>query len=94
MHLNSIFRYYFPLEKGVAIHLNKRESLIHKKTLYQLWLKMAQWFWSKRFLNFVQVFSLFGYYLPLEKGLILHLDKLECPLPKNALSRDWLKFVQ
>ena len=33
----------------------------------KVWLKLAQWFWRRRFLNFVNVFSLFRYYLPLEK---------------------------
>ena len=30
-------------------------------------LKLAQWFWRRRYLNFVNVFSLFRNYLPLEK---------------------------
>ena len=47
--------------------------------------KLAQWFWRKRFLNFVNVFSLFRNYLLLEKGWALHLNKLESPLPKDAL---------
>ena len=33
----------------------------------QVWLKLTQWFW-RRFLNFVNVFSLFHNHLPLEKG--------------------------
>ena len=35
--------------------------------------------------NFVNVFSLFCNYLPLDKGMALHLNKLESPLPKNTL---------
>ena len=31
-------------------------------------MKLAQWFWRRRFLNFVNVFSLFRNYLRLEKG--------------------------
>ena len=83
-----------PLEKGVALNLNKLESPSPKNALCQFWLKLAQWFWRRRFLNFVNVFSLFGYYLPLEKGGALHLNKLESPLPKDALWQVWLKLAQ
>ena len=36
-------------------------------------------------LNFVNVFSLFLNYLPLEKGMTLHLNIFKFPSPKNAL---------
>ena len=52
------------------------------------------WFWRRRILNFVNVFSLFHNYLPLEKGRALRLNKLESPSPKNALCQFWLKLVQ
>ena len=39
-------------------------------------------------------FSLFGYYLPLEKGMSLHLNKLEFPSSKDALCQVWLKLAQ
>ena len=42
--------------------------------------------------KFVKVFSLFPYYLPLEKGVALHLNKFESPLPKNALCIVCLKL--
>ena len=42
------------------------------------------------FLYFVNVFSLFRNYLPLEKDSALHLNKLESPSPKNALCQVWL----
>ena len=32
-----------------------------------VWLKLVQWFWRRRFLNSIDAFSLFWYYLPLEK---------------------------
>jgi hypothetical protein len=44
------FRYYFPLEKGYPLPLNKFESPSPKDDLYQVWLKLAKWFW-RRFLN-------------------------------------------
>ena len=48
---------------------------------------------KKIFLNFVNVFSLFRNYLPLEKGGALHLNKLESPLPNDALCQVWLKLA-
>ena len=33
------------------------------------------------------------YYLPLEKGVALHLIKHESPLPNNALCKVWLKLA-
>ena len=44
----SLFRYYLPLEKGWALHLKRLESSSHKNALYQVWLKLAQWFWRRR----------------------------------------------
>ena len=38
---------------------------------------LAQWFWKEDFKNFVNVFSLFGNYIPLEKDVALHLNQLE-----------------
>ena len=74
--------------------MNKIDSHSAKDALCQVWLKLAQWFWSRRFFNFVNVFSLFRNYLPLEKGRALHLNKLESPSPKDALCQVWLKVVQ
>ena len=90
----SLFRNYLPVEKAGALHLNKLESPSTKNALCQVWLKLAQWFWRRRFLNFVNVFSLFRNYLPLEKGGALHLNKLESPPPKDVLCQVWLKLAQ
>ena len=54
-------------ENLLVLHLNKLESPSSKDALCQVWLKLAQWFWRRRFLNLVNVFSLFRNYLPLEK---------------------------
>ena len=90
----SILRNYLPCENGVALHLNKLESPSPKDALCQVWLKLAQWFWRRRFFNLVNVFSLFRNYLPLEKGGALHLTKRESPSPKDALCQVWLKLAQ
>ena len=62
--------------------------------LCQVWLKLVQWFCKGRFSNFIKLFFLFHYHLPLEKGETIHLMKLESSLPKNALCSIWLKLAQ
>ena len=44
--------------------------------LCRVWLKLVQWFLRRRFLNFVNVFSQFRNYLPLEKGVALYFPNL------------------
>ena len=66
VNLFSPFRNHLLLEKSVALHSKKLESSLPKNALCQVWLKLAKWFW-RIFLNFVNVFSLFRNYLPLEK---------------------------
>ena len=43
--------------------------------------------------DFVNIFSLFRYYLALEKYKALHLDILEFPLPMDTLCKVWLKLA-
>ena len=91
------FRYFLiisPWKYGEALNLNKLESSSPKDALCQVWLKLVQWFWRRRFFNFVNVFSLFRNYFPLEKGGALHLNKLESPQPKDALCQVWLKLAK
>ena len=75
----------------MILHLimDKLESPALKNGLCQVRLKLVQWF-----LKFVNLFSLFRYYLPLEKGVALHLNKRESPSPKDAFCQVWLKLVQ
>ena len=82
------------LEKDRALHLNKLKSPSPKDALCQIWLKLAQWFWRRRFFNFVNVFSLILNYLPLEKSGPLNLNKLESPSPRDTLCQVWLKLAQ
>ena len=72
LNVFSLFHYNLPLEKGMPLHLNKYESYSSKDALCQVWLKLSQWFWGRKFLNFINIFSLFCYYLPLEKSVVLH----------------------
>jgi hypothetical protein len=55
---------------------------------------LACWFWRRRFLKILSVFLLFCYYLPLERGNPLPLNKLESPPPKDDLCQVWLKLAQ
>jgi hypothetical protein len=73
------------LEKGYPLLLNKLESPSPKDDLCQVWLKLAQWFWRRIFLNDPTPFLHFCDYLPFEEDLALYLNKLEIPSPKNNL---------
>ena len=77
----------------MVLHLKKRESPSSKDALCQVWLKLAKWFWRRRFLNSVNVFLLFRYHLPLEKGWALHLNTFEFPSHKDALCQVWLNWL-
>ena len=83
----SLFRKYITLEKGGGLHLNKLKFPLPKDALCQVWLKLAQWFWRRRFFNFVNVFSLFRNYLPLEKDRTFHLNKLESLYPRMLCAK-------
>ena len=77
----------------MVLHLKRLESLSPKDAMCQVWLKLALWFWRRRFFNFVNVFLLFHNYVLLEKGRALHLNKLEFPSPKDAMCQVWLKMA-
>ena len=81
----SLFRNYLPWEKGRNLHFNKIDSPSPKDALCQVWLKLVHWFWRRKFLNFVNVFSLFRNYLPMENGGTLYLNKPAFPSPKDIL---------
>ena len=82
-----------PTEKSVTLNLNNIESPLPKDALCRVWLKLAQWFVRRRFLNFVNVFSLFHNYLPLEKGAALSFNKLGFPSSQDALSQVLLELA-
>jgi hypothetical protein len=42
-----LFCYYLPLKRDNPLNLNKLESLPPKDDLYQVWLKLVQWFWRR-----------------------------------------------
>ena len=49
---------------------------------------------GEEFFFFVSVYLLFRYYLSLEKGGTLHLNKFEFPTLKDALCEFWMKLAQ
>ena len=92
MNLNNIFycNFIIALSKWVWPFIEQT----FKEALYRVWIKLAQWLLRTRFFNFINIFSLLGYYLPLEKGMGLHLNKPELPSPKDALCQVSLKLDQ
>jgi hypothetical protein len=70
-----------PLGEELSLQLNKLKSPLPKDDLFQVWLKLAQWF--GRFLNDPAPFLHFCGYLPFEEDLVLYLNKLEFLLPKD-----------
>jgi hypothetical protein len=54
-------------------------TVLPKEDLYHILLKFASWLWWRRFFENFSVFLLFCYYLPLENGVSLPLNKLESP---------------
>jgi hypothetical protein len=84
---------YLPFEESLALNLNNLEFLLLKDILYRVWLKLACWFW-RRFFKIFSVFLLFRYYLPLVKGVALHMNNSESPPPKNNLCQLCLQLVQ
>jgi hypothetical protein len=89
-----LFRYYLPFKKGSPLDLNKRESPRPKDDLCQVWFKLAQWFWRRRFLYDPTPILHFCEYLPFEEDLALYLNKLESPSPKDDLYQLWLNLAQ
>jgi hypothetical protein len=88
-----LFRYYLPLGKGYPLGLYKLESPSPKNDLCQVWLKLAQWFCRRRFLNDPIPFLHFCDHLPFEEDLVLYLNKLKFPSPKDNLYQVSLNLV-
>jgi hypothetical protein len=74
-----------PLKGGHPLLLNTLESSPSKDDLCQVWLKLVQWFWRKRFLNDATQFLHFCDYLPFEEDLAVYLKKLKFASPKDNL---------
>ena len=79
---------------GRLVHLKKLASPSSKDALIVqslvVWLKLVQCFWRNRFLIFINVFSLFCYYMAFPLNNI----NLRFHLPQDALCQVWLKLAQ
>jgi hypothetical protein len=62
-----LFCNYLPLERGNPLHLYKLKFPSPKDDLYQVWLKLVQWFWRRRFLNDSTQFDIFAIISPLKR---------------------------
>ena len=89
----SLFRTYLLLEKGWALHFNKLEFHSTMDVLCQILSKLVKVVLGKKILTF-HVFLPFRKYLSLEKGLVLHVNKVESPSHQNALCQFWLKLAK
>jgi hypothetical protein len=85
---------YLPFEEDLTLYLNKLEYPLPKDNFYQVWFNLACLFWRRRFFKIFSVFLLFRYYLPLERGYPLPLNKLESPSPKDDLYQVWLELAE
>ena len=66
-------------------HINKKKLKSSSPKDAKFGLNWAIGSGEEGLLNFVNIFSLFVNYLPLEIVLVLQLIRLESPFPKNAL---------
>ena len=87
----SLFCYYLPWKGARTLHLKKFECRSPKEASYQVWLILAQWFWSEKISS--MYFLLFRYYIRLEKVGDIPLNKFESSSPKDVLCQVWLKLA-
>jgi hypothetical protein len=88
-----IFVIILPFEEDLALYLNNLEAPLPKDDMYQVWLKLACWFWRRRFLKIFSVFLLFAIISPWRKAIPFILT-IYNPLPKDDLCQVWLKLAQ
>ena len=70
----------------------KTLSLLHPKMFWAK-LKLAQWFWRRRFKKFRQCIFPISLLPPHWKGMTLHLNKLKSPSPNDVRCQVWLKLA-
>jgi hypothetical protein len=73
------------LERDYPLLLKKPESSLSKDDVYQIWLKLAQWFWKKRFLNFknFQIIFTLSLLSPLGEGLSPFFEQTHIPFTQG-----------
>ena len=83
-----------PLGRGVALYLNKLEIPFIQGCFVLSLDEISVVVLKKKIFQYFQNNFTFSLLSPLEKGVALHLNKLESPPPKDALCQVWLKLVQ
>ena len=74
--------------------LSKLKSTLPEDAFTQVLAFLGNQFLRRRFLKNTNKFSIILNYLPFKEGVTLHLNKLESPLPSDALCQVWLKSAQ
>ena len=93
MLLSNYLPLVSPLGKVGALCLNKVESPSPKDALCQVLIEIDQVVLDKKSLSFYNVFLLFRNYLPVEKSMVIYLNKLGSPSPKDAWCQVLIEIV-
>jgi hypothetical protein len=62
---------YLPIEEELVLYLNNSESHSPKDDLYQEGLKLAYWFWKRRFFSNINTCKYFSLLWPLPTPAII-----------------------
>lgn len=81
----GLLRYNFPYEKSVILHMKKLERTFFTLECFVLSLIDTEPLVREK-KNF-KVFALYGYRLPLEMGVVLHLNKVDTRPASSDSSR-------
>ena len=89
-----------PLRKKLGPFISTNVNPLNPRMLCAKFGRNWPWFSRWRFQNFVNVFFLLRFYIPLEKGMALYLNDLESTSPKDIFclfssgsGEDFLKVV-
>ena len=90
--INSVKKHYlFKLIECLGFFW-KNLNLFHPRVFCAKFGWSNPWDSWKKSLKFRQCVFAFHFYLPLEKGVVFHLNKAESPSPQNTLCQVWLKL--
>jgi hypothetical protein len=85
-----LFCFYLPLDMGYPLHLKLITPSLNDD-LCQVWLKLAKWFWSRRFLNNPPHFCIFVIISPLKKAWPFIWTNLNSLHPRMVYFKsDWI----
>ena len=90
----SLFPNYLPFEKGGAPSFEQNWFPFTQGCFVPSLVEIGSVVLEKKIFDFVNVFSLFRYYLPLKKGVVINFNKIEYTITEDVLSQVWLKFTK